>query len=139
MNPKTLAMHKSLQPKIRKAMGPLQNNDRLYCPHCKKVHTLFSGSLHDVGMDCLTAVGNMVVTPLTVDDSSEEARKRSLWGMVDWSEDAIPAVMLCSCPDGKVNLIIDAGEEFRESHIHADLTDALLLALCKQCGVEVEG
>jgi len=71
----------ALQPKFREVMGDTWSYmDRFYHPLylLMSYHPDLHGDLpYDKGV---------IRVPLTIDDSSEEARKRSLWGMVDWNK-----------------------------------------------------
>ena len=136
MTPSTLKYYIALQPKIREAMGPWKVRDFGY------VEGLGIGILHSNGImyfDSGTAINpeyckDIIRIPLTCDDSSEEARKRSLWGMIDWSKTAIhnrqltEEVVVCYYGNEGQAPVVSIG----------NLTDALLLALCAQWGVEVE-
>ena len=150
MNANTLKKLIALQPKFREVMGNRSIGDGVYDTdeHGRGIIVGFNDK-YPMRVNFYWFGGRYVseyvpgeetlCLPSACDDRSEEARKRSLWGMVDWTEDAIPLITLCPCPDGKVDLSIDNGEGFQESYIHTDLTDALLSALIAQWGVEVEG
>jgi len=132
MTKEELTLLTALQPKIREAMGLMQNNDRFYCPHCRKEHTLFSGNLHDVGMDCFTAIGDMIRIPLPAPLPGQDA-SRTLWGMVKKNK-------ILQERDGFHTLTCwNDGDE--ESEVCDGDTPylALLKALAAQWGVEVRG
>ena len=77
---------------------------------------------------------NAVWIARTIDDSSPEARKRSLWGMVDWSR--FDAEVL---PNGKLWIANRSHHVMEKSEFGAMLipTEAILRALLAQEGIEV--
>ena len=75
--------------------------------------------------------GRIVRIPRTIDDSSLEAQKRSLWGMVDWTR-----WRLETWYSGQVRLYDDTHDGTCDFARHS-ITEAILRALCAQEGVEV--
>jgi len=67
-----------------------------------------------------------LIIPRTIDDSSDEARQRSLWGMVDW-----PKIWDSTSEHSKLKLMLDL--MFGKT----TPTLAILKALAAQEGVEV--
>lgn len=115
----------SLQPFFREKMLPMQYNDDFICPSQG-----YSIIHWDDEKDALCA--QCIIIPRTIDDSSEEARKRSLWGMVDG---------ILGCKKGIVDDRYCCSTSFKrtKSFYYANTpTEAILKALCHQEGVEVE-
>jgi hypothetical protein len=118
-----LPLYIALQPKFREVMGEWKlSNDQFCWPDTRYI--LLRRELQN-------AEGYLII-PRTIDDSSEEARKRSLWGMVDWKR-----YSLHSHPNGKVWI------EFEDSKFDGPMwlgltsTEAILKALCVQWEVEI--
>jgi hypothetical protein len=70
----------ALQPKFREVMGPVQPGDDYAHPSDGYVIKQYTQEMFDQGQ---ILFGRYIRIPLTNNDSSEEARKRSLWGMCD--------------------------------------------------------
>lgn len=138
-SPKTLAMLTALQPKFREVMGPIQFGDRIH--YRGKVGPVTDKQVNQGGNGREYIIINagfgwieeqyLDFIPSVCDDSSEEAYKRSLWGMVDWTRHW----PLISCMG---ELTIETLDYPRKVICaYGNVTDALLSALCKQWGVEV--
>jgi len=121
-----------LQPKFREVMVDLKVADLLFS---QDAGYFFVGEWNKLD-DINSLRKDIFVLPRTIDDSSEEARKRSLWGMLDHTrfevEDANNGLMWLMT---KNNFdcwkpLVD-GKELTP-------TEALLRALAAQWGVEVE-
>jgi len=69
-------------------------------------------------------------TPRTIDDSSEEARKRSLWGMFD----VPPSVSFNSFTNKYICSLWDKQPMLIDRFVGETLTEAILKALCAQEG-----
>lgn len=94
-----------------------------------------------IGIGDLTVLNNMSIakevydsylrTPRTIDDSSEEAQKRSLWGMVDWEQWMVIHTLL----NGMIEIV---NRRFDVPlRIVATPTEAILKALLVQEGIEI--
>lgn len=135
MNPELLKYYKALQLFFRERMGKIKDGDSIYL--YDRIITI--GEYHNTG-DRLMGAGcgccsdfiasdeyeNALRIPRTIDDSSEEERKRSLWGMVDWD-----LFHLGYAPNGLIKLV---SENFT---VQANPTEAILDALCAQEGVKI--
>jgi hypothetical protein len=75
---------------------------------------------------------DMVFIPQIIDDSSPEASKRSLWGMLDWIEYSLGFTE----NNGNIEIIKLHGERFDTGLLPP--TEAILKALCHQEGVGVK-
>jgi len=119
----------ALQPKIRSILGPPVWGDRVYYLDTK------TPSTYPVNEN-----QGYIRIPLTIDDSSEEARRRSLWGML--SETVLPKETLYVGTE-----VFGNGYEcgyttkdgFYEKAIGDTPTEAILKALLAQEGLEVKG
>jgi hypothetical protein len=74
-------------------------------------------------------MAKMIIIPLTIDDSSPEAQKRSLWGMVNWS---LWSMQVYDTGD----VFIRLRNSLNYSFDCKTLTEAILRALCSQEGME---
>jgi len=110
-----LPLYTALQPKFRKVMGPILYSDETY----EHMGDFRHGEYHDI---------RTLVIPRTIDDSSPEAQKRSLWGMVDWKR-------WSQSSDGSG--LIRMGSERYKIFIEGTPTEAILKALVAQWEVEV--
>jgi hypothetical protein len=139
-SPKVLALFVALQPEIREAMGKWEYGDKGY----SDLHDTFGAYigetpfklklLQDIDGYKFADVEDLIIRlPLVCDDSSEEAHKRSLWGMVDWDLFSTLGVR-----DGEM-YIIGMNDRHTKGFCTEwqSPTDALLLALASQWGVEV--
>lgn len=130
-----LPLYTILQPKFRERMGELLKsvNDEYICPKGIGITNRSICSSKCKQHDEYCYKNPFVFIPRTIDDSSEEARKRSLWGMVDWSRfDSISNEAGVFTVRDWINddpAILIKG---------ATPTEAILRALVAQWGVEVE-
>lgn len=125
-----LKYYQALQPFLRERMGELQSEDDYYCLFYKNKFVCLLCSVSPNANSCK----HMVRIPRTIDDSSPEAQRRSLWGMLDWK---------------RVNMhLSERGDVCINTRLRADPlpviwaaipTEAILKALCAQWNVEVEG
>jgi hypothetical protein len=74
--------------------------------------------------------------PRTIDDSSTEAHKRSLWGMVDWDRFGIEH-SLCYGADPQLTVIHDAENDEGMIKVTDSPTHAILKALVSQEWTEI--
>jgi hypothetical protein len=133
MNPELLKYYVALQPFFRERMGEWKPHDKLLYPTGEIVYY----TVWDGGKRWVPTSGDIVWIPLTIDDSSEEARNRSLWGMVDWK------MFKCDSPQwlsGDIKIY----QWNEEVGLFSDKvcswcspTEAILKALCVQWEVEV--
>jgi len=151
MNAKTLALFVALQLKIREAMGPWRVLDGVCYEVCGK--RFLYGIVWEIRNKdntweaenrCLIIRGGngesdwfplesrtLIRIPLTCDDSSEEAHKRSLVGMCGGFE-------FMGYLHGKAEVCVLDNMHQRHRY-HADtLTEALLLALAAKWGIKGE-
>jgi hypothetical protein len=126
MDAKQLDLYAKLQPFILKRMGSILPTDELYEYKGDFRH----GEYHDI---------QTLLIPKTIDDSSPEASKRSLWGMVDWERLANP-------PNNDNHKYIEGHVYFGKLNIwmggynetgSLSPTEAILKALCVQEGIEI--
>ena len=172
MNPELLELYKALQPVFRERLGDVRGGDRVYKHYTvfgeeldsvfwpnddrNEIVYLRQNSTVSTYWRCKNEKGEeRVLTdkevmdttclryPLTVDDSSPEASRRSLYGMVDWKK----YYQESHGPDGEIAIykmpFIEYNEELGvpvKDHPFAtgSLTECLLKALAYQEGVKVE-
>jgi hypothetical protein len=118
-----------LQPMIKKAMGMIRTDEKVY-----NIKTDLYDFIPDFMIAYASNHSDYIRIPLTIDDSSPEASRRSLLGMIE----------------GFVNLhynpylkqwVIELYDGFvlKKYSTNADTpTEAILKALCHQEGVEVK-
>ena len=147
MNNETLKYYIALQPKFREVMGGWQIGDHGYDPIGESICVRFSDTFTrsfcfpSSGMFLLDT-SQVIRLPLTIDDSSEEARKRSLSGMIKggWellkhpSKDEEYSLMVS--PMSISNYDAKEGNNYFEGY---SSTECFLKALCAQEGLEVKG
>jgi hypothetical protein len=119
MNNKLLDMYIALQPKFREVMGDWRHVDCYWCPTCQRVEY--------VGVDNNMPGIDAVRLPLTIDDSSEEAHKRSLWGMLKGGKS------LGERGD-HIQLFTQAENKYHKVFTGSTPTEAILKALLHQWG-----
>ena len=122
MDQKLLDLYTKLQPKFREVMEPIRIGD---------MAAWWDNIVYFVTTDfqakCVAGGNGYIIFPRTIDDSSEEARKRSLWGMLKGHK------MLEEDKTGRIYLSVT-----EQDSIYADNpTEAILRALCAQWEVEV--
>jgi hypothetical protein len=128
-----LKYYVALQPKFKETMGKLEDYDKaVFIEESDMVHRYVSNSNIGVSMCIAEDYGRLIRIPRTIDDSSPEAQKRSLWGMVDWR---------------RFNMhLSESGEVCINTRLLANPlpiiwaatpTEAILKALCAQEGAEV--
>jgi len=128
-----LPMHIKLQGLYRERCGDWQQWDKYYCTIDGQIRMIYPD---EEGMRLMPCCCHVVWLPRTIDDSSPEASKRSLWGMVDWE------LFTQEMADGEGNINI-----YENPYIHLDgqdapigsgtPTEAILRALCHQEGIEI--
>lgn len=133
MNEKLLKLYSlpGMQEKFRVAMGPFKDSDWGINPGETEKGIVIDAEFLNAG-DRAGAVVPLRL-PLAVDDSSEEAHDRSLWGMVDHGK-----YEFVTNRRGFVQ-IYDRQKSMTVPNCWKEyyLTEALLLALAHQWGVEV--
>lgn len=120
MNPELLKLYKALQPFFRERMGRIGGYDSIY-PEGGPIMLYKDLRGDDSIMYC-----KWIIIPRTIDDSSPEAQKRSLWGMLDWEN-----TYITTGRKGEARLYSGAG------FVAGAITEAILRTLCAQEGVEV--
>lgn len=141
MNPELLKLYTALQPFFRERMGewPLLGDKawdgkEIYV-FARKRWNGYRCTYEFYSVDGrsfeTSRVDYLLIFPRTIDDSSPEAQKRSLWGMVDWNRWNI-AVDGTNSITYIVNIIGKGGDIEG-----ATPTEAILRALCAQEGVEI--
>jgi hypothetical protein len=128
MEQKLLDLYIKLQPKFRDVMGEWQYTDDRYCRYHMKYNADIPAGVCSVSPFC-PSCKHILFIPRTIDNFSEEARKRSLWGMLNWKRFLI-------CPSFR-NGDIWIKEKERAWEVFGTPTEAILRALCAQEGVEV--
>jgi diadenosine tetraphosphatase ApaH/serine/threonine PP2A family protein phosphatase len=126
-----LKYYVALQPKFREVMGNLRDSDDWKWSEGDAVfRELPYARTVDIVKMCKD--GKIIYLPRTIDDSSEEARKRSLVGMLT----AISKyrVVLTELTEGMWHCCL-MGED--EQYVATTLSEAILKALCAQWEVEV--
>jgi hypothetical protein len=87
-----LPLHIKLQGLYREKCGNWQVGDDYFCASC-----YYKGTYHPLDhQNCPEDLSckNVTRLPRTIDDSSTEAQRRSLWRMVDWERQATRAIVL---------------------------------------------
>ena len=137
MEQKLLDLYIKLQPKFRDVMGEWQYTDDRYCRYHMKYNADIPAGVCSVSPFC-PSCKHILFIPRTIDNFSEEARKRSLWGMVEGK-----GKYLCKGPEDqqwRVSIIEEKYDHVLMDAIHyfgATPTEAILRALCAQWEVEV--
>lgn len=99
MNPETLKYMIALQKKFREVMVDVRRGDMLcYAADRDPFFVEDWNSLEDIK----SLREGLYIIPRTIDDYSDEARKRSLWGMVDW-----PKIWDSTSEHSKLKLMLD--------------------------------
>jgi len=127
MNPDLLKYYITLQPKFREVMGPIIVGDLV-----SWINSEITLVTTDFQAKCATGGNGYTVYPRTIDDSSEEARKRSLIGMLTAISEY--RVVLTELTGDMWHCCL-MGED--EQYIASTLTEAILKALCAQWDIEV--
>ena len=139
MNPELLKLYTALQPFFRERIKEWYVRSQLYCDWHEEYNDLPGGRILtgvcSVHPDCFLCQ-HLLIVPRTIDDSSPEDQKRSLWGMLKWA--------ICLNNNGKdgseVCVVKNEGRtEIWDGEVSfkADTpTLAILRALCAQEGVE---
>ena len=125
-----LPSYTALQPFFRERMLPMQYNDDFICPSQGWSIVHWDDEKDTICDQC-------IILPHTIDDSSEEARKRSLVGMLTYQW-----ALSNPCPAAGVDsygllLFDDQGKEEIAYYEGATPTEAIMKALCAQEGVEI--
>ena len=124
MNAETLKYysHPKMQEKFRKAIGPLDVRDWIWCLKCQGAEILCVHSEY-----CDEEIDNLLYLPLPIDPQNPS---RGLWGMVDWTVFSENKRVL---NDGQLHLSFGNSE-----YIGGPPELALLKVLAHQWGIEIE-
>lgn len=126
-----LPLFTALQPFFRERMGKLQYGDEFIVDvgYGIGMETFFyNNNWEDQDLS------DAICLPRTIDDSSEEAQKRSLWGMVDWSRFNFE-----NLSDGSGNVLMFEFKSQGDFSFTGTPTEAILKALVAQEGVGAGG
>lgn len=131
MNPELLKLYIALQPLFRERMGEWQWWDKWYDPDDTDYGYVMPRQVIEFrkpDSDC----HYYHRIPRTIDDSSPEAQKRSLWGMVNWNEFNFENLL-----DGSGNVLAFQCKTNGDFSFKGTPTEVILRALCAQEGVEI--
>jgi hypothetical protein len=115
---------------IKKAMGEIRKGDRFLNPYIEEPTVETLAFSNQKGLD------NLIRIPLTIDDSSPEASKRSLWGMLEGRPKSLSSDVYGEAYT-RTNTVGIKHLNSYEEYVGSTPEEAILKALCHQEGVEV--
>ena len=134
MEPKLLDLYVKLQPEFREVYGfDWMTGDDYWCPRCYSKDT-YHGNDELCCPSDINCQDGVIWIPRTIDYSSGEARRRSLWGMVDWNH-----YRFATYDDGEVMIFYvteGLADQKKWSSGKTTPTEAILRAWCVQWEVE---